>query len=73
MSTARDRAQRYCERADECIRLADIVGDDPLRKSYIKVAEHYLLLAQAELQQLELPTITAPMRPMRPQHSRDHL
>ena len=69
MSTPRDRAQLYCERADECIRLADIVGNDPLRNGYIRVAKHYLLLAQAELQQLmqKLPTVITPKQPTQPQ------
>ena len=52
--------------------MADIVGDDPLRNSYIKVAEHYLLLAQAELEQLELPAVIARKQPKQLQRSQGH-
>jgi hypothetical protein len=41
-------AKQLRDRAEECRRLAGIVGDEPAKASYIQLAEAYEKLAQQE-------------------------
>jgi hypothetical protein len=43
------RANRYKERAAECMRLAEITREHEIASHYRQIAEHYLTLAQGEL------------------------
>ena len=43
------RANRYKERAVECMRLAEIASDHEIAGHYRQIAEEYLTLAQGEL------------------------
>jgi hypothetical protein len=43
------KATRYRERAEECLALATMAGDDHIRLHYEQLAETYLSLAMAEL------------------------
>jgi hypothetical protein len=49
VSDASSKAQRYRERAEECLALAAIASDDQIRVHYKRLAENYLTLADAEL------------------------
>jgi hypothetical protein len=41
-------ARHFRSRADECQRLAEIIGSEELRKQFRKTASHYLALAEFE-------------------------
>ena len=43
------RARHFRNRAEECLRLADIVWSDEVRDRYRAIAGHYAALAEAEL------------------------
>jgi hypothetical protein len=43
------KAWRYRDLAAECVRLADIAVDPPMREGFRSLARSYLELAQAEL------------------------
>jgi hypothetical protein len=62
MSDSLSKAQRYHERADECLRLAGLATDDQIRQHYRKMAEDYLTLARAELRIVELAPRREPRR-----------
>ena len=49
MSELDKRIARYRSRAEECLAIAEQVGDERLRAQYMDVAESYLKLAEAEL------------------------
>jgi hypothetical protein len=42
------RIVRYRIRAEECLAIAELVGDDGLRAQYMDMAENYLKLAEGE-------------------------
>lgn len=48
MSDARNLAQRYRNLAEECRRLAAISPPTETRDRYLRMAEHYSTLAEAE-------------------------
>jgi hypothetical protein len=54
MSSSLKMARRYREFAAECVRLAGISGDQPIRDGFRRLAGFYLNLAQAELANAEL-------------------
>jgi len=49
MSDLDARIARFRLRPDECLAIAERVGDAGLRANYIAVAESYLRLAESEL------------------------
>ena len=49
MSDFDERIARYRTRAQECLAIADRIGDETLRAQYMDVAESYLKLAESEL------------------------
>jgi hypothetical protein len=50
MFDALNRAERYREQAEECRRLATIGFSTETRNHYLRMAEHYSSLAEAEEQ-----------------------
>ena len=42
------RSAGHLERAEECLRLADISTKDDLRAEYRRMADHYVALAESE-------------------------
>jgi hypothetical protein len=44
-----ERGRQLRNRAEECLRLADIVWSDEVRNRYRAIAGHYAALAEAEL------------------------
>jgi len=48
MSSALYRAERYRDLAEECRRLAAIDSPIEIRNRYLRMAEHYSTLAEAE-------------------------
>ena len=42
------RAEQLCDRAEECLGIAAIVGDADLKAEYLKLADAYLKLAAHE-------------------------
>ncbi len=53
-------ARRYREFAAECVRLAGISGDQPIRDGFRRLAGFYLNLAQTELANAELAAAERP-------------
>jgi hypothetical protein len=43
-----ERARHFRNRAEECLRLAELVGTDELRSYYRAIAGHYMAIAEAE-------------------------
>lgn len=52
MPDPQSRIKRYQTRADECMNIADTLGDPLLRLQYMRVAESYLKLVEIELTSL---------------------
>jgi hypothetical protein len=48
MSDPLERAQRYRDRAEECLRLSEIAEAAEIKAQYRRIAQHYLTLAKAE-------------------------
>ena len=55
MLDALNRAERYRELAEECQRLATIGSSIETRNYYLRIAEHYSLLADVEEQGTQVP------------------
>jgi hypothetical protein len=55
MLDALNKAQRYQGRADECRRLAEIGNSSDIRNQYLRMAEYYTVLAEAEEATLPSP------------------
>ena len=53
MPDAFNKAVRYRELADECLKLSERATDDEIRGHYRKIAENYLVVARAELTRAE--------------------
>ena len=49
MPDPQSRIGRYQRRAEECMEIADRLGDPLLRSQYMRVAETYLKLVEIEL------------------------
>jgi hypothetical protein len=49
MPTPRERARHSMSRAEECLRLAELVETDELRNKYREIAGRYTALANAEM------------------------
>lgn len=49
MSDLAARVVRYRIRAEECLAIAEQIGDEGLRAQYMAMAENYLKLAKGEL------------------------
>jgi len=43
------KAKRFCERAEECTKLAELTTKNKMRRYYKRIAESYLAMARAEL------------------------
>ena len=52
MPDPQSRIKRYQSRAEECMNIADALGDPLLRQQYMRVAESYLKLIEIELNSL---------------------
>jgi hypothetical protein len=52
MPDPQSRIKRYQTRADECMNIADTLGEPLLRQQYMRVAESYLRLVEIELNSL---------------------
>ncbi len=63
MPDAFNRAARYCELADECLKLSERAADNEIRGHYRKIAENYLVVARAELTRAEQNRIRQRPRP----------
>ena len=48
MSGSRDRAKRYCDRANECLQILATSQTPGTGEIYLQIAEHYLLLATSQ-------------------------
>ncbi len=48
MSHAWNRAEHYCDLAEECRRLAETTLSTPMRRRFWRMAEYYSTLAKAE-------------------------
>jgi hypothetical protein len=48
MSDALNRAERLRDRADECHQIAAHCSSTPMRNHYLRLEEHYNVLAEAE-------------------------
>jgi hypothetical protein len=48
MSGTRDRAKRYCDRANECLQILATSQTPGTGEIYLQIAEHYLLLATSQ-------------------------
>jgi hypothetical protein len=48
MTSNWERARRYRDRAEECLRLAELATVPEISKNYRRIFEHYLELAEAE-------------------------
>jgi hypothetical protein len=48
MPTPQARAKRYRDRAEECLRLAEIAQRDDVHEQYVLLATHYEELAAGE-------------------------
>ena len=53
MPDAFDRAARYRDLANECLKLSERATDDEIRGHYRKIAENYLVVARAEIARAE--------------------
>lgn len=53
MPDPQSRIRRYQQRAEECLEIAEGLGDGHLRSQYMRVAETYLRLVEIELRGLE--------------------
>ena len=60
MLDALNKAQRYQGRADECRRLAEIGNSSDIRNRYLRMAEYYTVLAEAEEAQGSVAISRAP-------------
>jgi hypothetical protein len=47
------KAKRFCKRANECTKLAEITPSGKMRRHYKRIAESYLAMARAELTKAE--------------------
>jgi hypothetical protein len=47
------KAKRFCKRAEECTKLAEITTRGKMRRHYKRIAESYLAMARAELTKAE--------------------
>lgn len=56
MSSAWDRAARYCRRAEECIQFVVTSQTPGTGEIYLQLAKHYLLLAELEKRKALDPT-----------------
>ena len=52
MPDPQSRIKRYQERVEECMSIADRLGDPLTRAQYMHVAESYLKLIEIELKQI---------------------
>ncbi len=43
-----NRVEHYQDRATECRQLAEIVGSSETQSDYLRLAEHYIALAESE-------------------------
>jgi hypothetical protein len=43
------KATRFCTRAEECTKLAELTTKNKMRRHYKRIAERYLAMARAEL------------------------
>lgn len=53
MPDAFNRAARYCELADECLKRSERATDDEIRGHYRKIAQDYLVVARIEITRAE--------------------
>ena len=53
MPDASNRAARYRDLADECLKRSQLASDGNIRAHYRRIAESYLVVARAELTRAE--------------------
>ncbi len=63
MPDALNRAARYRELADECLKLSERATNEEIRAHYRRIAENYLVVARAELTRAEQNRIRQRPRP----------
>ena len=52
MPDSLEKARRYRELAEECVKLAVLATDNQIRGGYHKISESYLVMARAELKRV---------------------
>ena len=62
MPDSLSKAKRFCKRAEECTKLAELTTKNKMRRHYKRIAESYLAMARAELIKAEKITRTAESR-----------
>jgi hypothetical protein len=53
MPDSLSKATRFCTRAEECTKLAELTTNNKMRRHYKRIAESYLAMARAELAKAE--------------------
>ena len=62
MPDSLDKARRYRELAEECVKLAGLATDNQIRGDYRKISENYLVMARTELKRVRQESVGKPSR-----------